>query len=595
MPGPTYQQFQGYPNPVGNYFAGQDAGYARAKEGFNDAQTIQTQNALVQQSGAASYPQLQAQQMQAKQMLEMYGPALQTAVENENYGMRDAIVAALRKNNNPMLGQFADIAATAKKLDKGAYGYDVTFPATEEGKAQRQAFWSKDAFAQSVYPDVNQIQLGMPYRVTTMGMPGTPQAHTNKFEAVSRTSARVKGEPVDRPLDTQEDVDAILEDPEVSDIYKKGLKVAPGNVFRQYAYGSGEEAELRGGKIVPVKGAGVIKGTLDEKIETEEDKQRILSYKLAPDARKVVEAIRPEKGAVVTLKDKGAEGYASAQRRGAGGTTQTRPIRRYAQYLGIPGAFYDTQTLGVVIADRDESGNIKYIPIGAAEAMDKKKEVVRATRLAQQQGGPRAAQFYQIAADFSNGADKLIKDRDNIIKKYGNGVFNGVGSVSTSDVEDVDFNGNKVINKVVQYANSTFRDNPELTKYLKDSKLLADKLQRAIGGAQGGKYALEFAQQLIDPSLPPASFQATLDTHKETLNDSAKNWAFVGEEGRPGSVPKPVIKGTVGEKDNQKKFDAALKAAMAANPKRTRKEILDNPKFRVKLADQGIQIPAETK
>jgi hypothetical protein len=41
-----------------------------------------------------------------------------------------------------------------------------------------------------VYPDVNQIQLGMPYRVTTMGMPGTPQSHTNKFEAVSRTSGK---------------------------------------------------------------------------------------------------------------------------------------------------------------------------------------------------------------------------------------------------------------------------------------------------------------------------------------------------------------------------------------------------------------------
>ena len=190
MPGPSYQQFQGYPNPVGNYFAGQDAGYARAKEGFADKQTLETQNALVQQSGAQSYPQLQAQQMQAKQMLEMYGPALQTAVENENYAMRDSIVRALRKSGNPMLGQFADVAATAKKLDKGAYGYDVTFPATEEGKAQRQAAWSKDPFLQSVYPDVNQIQLGVPYRVTTMGMPGTPQAHTNKFEAVSRTSAK---------------------------------------------------------------------------------------------------------------------------------------------------------------------------------------------------------------------------------------------------------------------------------------------------------------------------------------------------------------------------------------------------------------------
>lgn len=596
MPGPVYQEFKGYPNPVQNYFAGQDAGYARAKEGFADKQTLETQNALVQQSGAQSYPQLQAQQMQAKQMLDMYGPALQTAVENENYGMRDAIVGALRKSGNPMLGQFADVAATAKKLDKGAYGYDVTFPATEDGKAQRQAAWSKDPFLQSVYPDVNQIQLGVPYRVTTMGMPGTPQAHTNKFEAVSRTGMKQKGEFVDRPIDTQAQVDEILEDPEVDDMYKKGLTPKPGNVFRQTAYGTGEDTVLRGGRIVPVKGSGTEKGTIDEKIETEADKQRILSsYKLAPDARKVVEAIRPEANAVVTLKDKGPDGYASAQRRGAGGTTQTRPVRRYAPYLGIPGAFYDTFTRKVVISDTQPDGSIIEVPLGAAEAMEKKKEVVRAVRLAQQQGGPRAAQFYQIAADFSNGADKLAKDRDAIIKKYGNNVFNGVGSVSTTDAEDIDFNGNRVINKVVQYANTNFRDNPELTRYIKDSKLLADKLQRAIGGAQGGKYALEFAQQLIDPSLPPASLQATLDTHKETLNQSARNWAFVGEEGRPGSAPKPVVPGTVREKENKRKFDAELKAAMTANPKKTRDDILNNPKFRVKLSDKGIQIPAETK
>jgi len=55
-------------------------------------------------------------------------------------------------------------------------------------------------------------------------------------------------------------------------MYKKGLAPKPGNVFRQTAYGSGENAVLRGGRIVPVKGSGVEKATLDEKIETEADK-----------------------------------------------------------------------------------------------------------------------------------------------------------------------------------------------------------------------------------------------------------------------------------------------------------------------------------
>ncbi len=190
MPGPSYQQFQGYPNPVGNYFSGLDAGRARATEDFNTKQTLETQNALVQQSGAQSYPQYQAQQMQANQMLEMYQPALQNAIENENYAMRDAIVASLQKTGNPMLGRFAEIAATAKKLDKGMNGYDVTFPDTEEGKAQRQALWAKDAFLQAAYPNVEMIQLDVPYRVTAQGVLGAPQTHTVKFEAVSLTSAK---------------------------------------------------------------------------------------------------------------------------------------------------------------------------------------------------------------------------------------------------------------------------------------------------------------------------------------------------------------------------------------------------------------------
>lgn len=194
MPAPFYQgyqTFEGYPNVVGNYSKGLDAGYAREKEQFSDRQAIETQNALVQQANMAgmparSFPDLQAMQAQAKQMYDMYGPALQTAVENENYGMRDAIVGTLRKTNNPMLGQLADIAATAKKLDKDQYGYDITFTTPE----QRDAAHKADPFLQSVYPNAEAIQLNTPYRVSTQGMPGTPQSHTTKFEAVSRTAGK---------------------------------------------------------------------------------------------------------------------------------------------------------------------------------------------------------------------------------------------------------------------------------------------------------------------------------------------------------------------------------------------------------------------
>jgi hypothetical protein len=231
MPGPAYQQFQGYPNPVGNYFAGQDAGYGRAKENFNDQQTLETQNALVQQSGAQSYPGFQAQQMQAKQMLDMYGPALQSAVENENYAMRDAVAETLRKTGNPLLGQFVDVAATAKKLDKGAYGYDITFTTPE----QRSATYKSDKYLQSVYPNEDLIQLNMPYRVSVQGMPGTPGSHTTKFEAVSRTTGKSQTQSIDVKDPAQlDELDAQYEDnPEALaaiDQARTLLKSSPGGV-----------------------------------------------------------------------------------------------------------------------------------------------------------------------------------------------------------------------------------------------------------------------------------------------------------------------------------------------------------------------------
>jgi len=191
MAGPSYQHFQGYPNVVGNYFSGLDDGRARAAEDFNTKQTLETQNALLQRGNAAgaqaqSYPDLQASQMQAKQMLEMYGPALQSAIENENYEMRDAVADLLDKSGNPMLGQFSQIVRTAKKLDTDAYGYDITFTTSE----QRSAAYKADRYLQSVYPNEELIPLNVPHRVTAQGMPGTPGSHTTKFEAVSRTSAK---------------------------------------------------------------------------------------------------------------------------------------------------------------------------------------------------------------------------------------------------------------------------------------------------------------------------------------------------------------------------------------------------------------------
>lgn len=180
---PNYQQFGGYPNVVGNFTQGLDAGRARAMEDFNTRQTMETQNALVQQSGAQSYSQYQAMQMQAKQMLEMYGPTLQNAVDNRNYEMRDAIADHLEKTGNPMLSQFAKIARTATKIDDRKFEIGgLTFKDTQT----RDAYLNQNPQVLALFGgDKERVQVGREYKQTWIGMPGTSGAYVDKFEPAS--------------------------------------------------------------------------------------------------------------------------------------------------------------------------------------------------------------------------------------------------------------------------------------------------------------------------------------------------------------------------------------------------------------------------
>lgn len=192
MPGPSYQQFQGYPNIVGNYTAGVDAGYERAKGQFGDRQTLETQNALVQQAGARSYPQYQAQQaqqMQAKQMMDMYGPTLENAVKSGNYEMRDKIVGALRKTGNQFLMSFADIAATAKRIDDQTYSVDYNFPNTPEGTQRLQALWKSDSYLQEKYPNIADFPRDTWVRFKAKNWP-SEGSRTFEIEKLSKTETK---------------------------------------------------------------------------------------------------------------------------------------------------------------------------------------------------------------------------------------------------------------------------------------------------------------------------------------------------------------------------------------------------------------------
>lgn len=190
---PNYQTFRGYPDVVGNFNAGQDRGRQMAADDFNTRQTVETQNALLQRSneagaGAKSYADLQAMQMQAKQMSDTYLPAFQSAVENENYAMRDAIVEAMRKTGNPLLGKFADVAATAKKLDARQYVITGDIP---------------DEEAATKFLEANpQVKAGLggaslppgKYDFTFTGMPGTPGA------VLTKAVTSIHGQPKTKPV-----------------------------------------------------------------------------------------------------------------------------------------------------------------------------------------------------------------------------------------------------------------------------------------------------------------------------------------------------------------------------------------------------------
>ena len=87
-----------------------------------------------------------------------------------------------------------------------------------------------------------------------------------------------------------------------------------------------------------------------------------------------------------------------------------------------------------------------------------------------------------------------------------------------------------------------FKSLEELRQYLKKKTnnrdvnelhgrtlLAAEKLSKTIGGSQGGQYAIEFARQLLDPSLDPISFQAVYDAHLDTISTSAEFYKTAGD------------------------------------------------------------------
>lgn len=75
------------------------------------------------------------------------------------------------------------------------------------------------------------------------------------------------------------------------------------------------------------------------------------------------------------------------------------------------------------------------------------------------------------------------------------------------------------------------KTNDEDTVILKKKvKLLADTLQRTVGGSQGGQWAFEVAADILDGTYSPRVFQKILESHGKTLKRMADEYANFGQK-----------------------------------------------------------------
>ena len=73
----------------------------------------------------------------------------------------------------------------------------------------------------------------------------------------------------------------------------------------------------------------------------------------------------------------------------------------------------------------------------------------------------------------------------------------------------------------------------------KKVKFLADGLQKAIGGNAGGEWAFKVASDILDPSYPPESFNAIVDSHGKSLRTMASERIEPFKATTPSGPPKP--------------------------------------------------------
>ena len=148
----------------------------------------------------------------------------------------------------------------------------------------------------------------------------------------------------------------------------------------------------------------------------------------------------------------------------------------------------------------------RYIPIAADMNLVEQKGKVR------QRTGTRAANVITASRVFDQEMPELIELREKVQKK---------GLLPSGGFKD--------INALNQWAGKKTSD-PDVAELQKKTKLMADALQRTIGGTQGGQWAFEVASDILDATYEPVAFTRIFQSHSKSLKRMALEYENFGKE-----------------------------------------------------------------
>ena len=132
---------------------------------------------------------------------------------------------------------------------------------------------------------------------------------------------------------------------------------------------------------------------------------------------------------------------------------------------------------------------------------------------ARQSAGARAAMVNTASTVYDAEMPRLIELRNIVSKK---GLLPGEGAL-------------KSMGDINQWLGQKTTD-PDVAELQKKTKLMADNLQKTLGGSQGGEWAFKVASDILDPTYSPKAFERILKSHSGTLKEMSNAYRNFGKD-----------------------------------------------------------------